>query len=529
MHNKVITFCFVLNLLLSWNIVNATSLTVSGNASGTWSVDTVLVTGHLLVPAGEQLIIAPGTRIEFQSYFRLDVQGNIVALGSITDSIRFTIRDTSNFYSQTSGRGGWSGIRLIDVPAGVDSSLFRFCRFEFGKAAEDSANSYGGAIQVKNMDRVRISDCLFFYNYSYFSGGAVYLRNSNVLISGCTFDGNYSGNTGTIYGYGGGVCSMYSSPRICNNLFIRNSSTGVGGAVSFDYSDPVFNNNRLELNFSALGGGLGILRSSPVHTFSNNLVVNNSSLFFGGGVCCIRSFPVLSNFSISNNHSAYGGGLYCNDSAAPSLYNSIIYNNWGFGVSVYIWDVFSAPNFYYCNIEGDTTGFEGSGGNEGYHGIYLNNMDEMPSYYGSGAFPYQLNDDSPCIDAGIPDPAGLSLPETDLAGAARIWNQRIDMGAYEYNGTTGLQPVKQSNQHITAYPNPAPAGISFRFPCSRPETTTFDVLSLEGQVVAQLKLEAGSDLLLWNRENRNGLPAPAGTYILKERQQKMAPCIFILL
>ncbi|MBK7173791.1 MAG: hypothetical protein IPH84_11280 [Bacteroidales bacterium] len=61
--------------------VFSTSLTVSGIVSGTWSVDTVLVTDHLMIPNNEILIIAPGTRVEFQSDFRLEVQGCLIAAG----------------------------------------------------------------------------------------------------------------------------------------------------------------------------------------------------------------------------------------------------------------------------------------------------------------------------------------------------------------------------------------------------------------------------------------------------------------
>lgn len=518
-----------ISFLLPGNFAYSTSLTVSGNVSGHWSADTILVTGHLLVPAGELLSIAPGTRVEFQSYFRLDIQGQLIAQGTASDTILFTIRDTANFYSQTSGRGGWSGIRLIDLPPDADSSRFSFCRFEYGKAAEDSANCYGGAMQVKNFGKVRIVNSLFYSNYSFYSGGGIYLRNSNVQISGCKFERNYSGNSGTIYGYGGGVCSMYSSPIVCNNVFIKNSSTGVGGAASFDYSDPLFNNNQVTMNFSALGGGLGFLRSSPTQTISNNLVVNNSSLFFGGGVCCIRSFPVFSNISICDNQSAYGGGLYCNDSAAPSLYNSVIYNNYGMGESVYIWDIFSAPNFYYSNIEGDTSGFEGSGGQEGYHGIYLYNIDSPPSFYGSGVFPYQLNPGSPCIDTGIPDPSGLSLPETDLAGAARIWNQRIDMGAYEYNGTTDFDPLPPIRATILVYPNPSWSGISFQFPAPGTGVNTFHVINSEGRIVASLQLENGSTCIQWDGKSVTGCRLPPGTYLLIDEKKHYTACMFSLL
>jgi hypothetical protein len=44
----------------------ADHITVQGEVSGVWNADTVLVTGDLTVPDGENLLIQPGTVVEFQ-------------------------------------------------------------------------------------------------------------------------------------------------------------------------------------------------------------------------------------------------------------------------------------------------------------------------------------------------------------------------------------------------------------------------------------------------------------------------------
>jgi hypothetical protein len=329
------------------------------------------------------------------------------------------------------------------------------------------------------------------------------------------FRGNYSGNTGTIYGYGGGICSMNSSPVIVNNEFYENASTGVGGAVSFDNSDPTFDNNTMQYNFSGLGGAMGVLRSSPSRTMSNNLVINNGALFFGGGICCIRSFPVFSNFTVSGNDAAYAGGFYCNDSASPSMYNSIIWGNNGLGVSVYIWDVNSAPNFFYCNIEGDTAGFEGSGGQQGYHGQYFNNMNVNPDFIGSGLFPFQLLATSPCIDAGTPDAAFLNLPALDLAGATRIVNSRIDMGVYEFNGTTTVHDKFTRTENLHTYPNPFVQTLSISAPGADAHDNELIITDMQGRVVFQQKMMPENSLTHWNGCDNNGNPVPNGIYLVR--------------
>lgn len=197
----------------------ATSITVSGNVNGNWTADTIIVEGNLVIQPGELLVISPGTLVQFQSYYSIDVQGRILAQGAEGDSILFTIRDTSNFYAQNQGRGGWSGIRFRQTSSSEDSSVFSYCRIEFGKATEDSANCFGGAIFAHQWDKLRIDNCLFYHNYSFYSGGAIYLSTSDAIIEKCIFIENYSGNTGTVYGYGGGICSMSSSPDITKNEF----------------------------------------------------------------------------------------------------------------------------------------------------------------------------------------------------------------------------------------------------------------------------------------------------------------------
>ena len=505
-------------LLLTLASINsaATSIEVSGPVSGTWDADTVLVMGDLLVPDGQTLTIAPGSRIICWSHFRINIQGRILAEGNSGDTILFTVRDTANFHNPSTERGGWFGIRFNQTPAQNDTSRFSFCRFEFGKAFGDSVDEYGGAIYARYFGKIGITNCLFYHNNSYFSGGAVYLWNSDACLRNNIFKDNYAGNPGNIYGYGGGVCAMHSSPEITRNVFLRNSSTGVGGGVSFDDADPVFTNNIFENNYSALGGALGVLRCSPASAFSNLLIVNNTSLFFGGGISCIRSFPVFSNLTITNNSSCYGGGIYCNDSAMPSFYNSIIHGNTGLGVSAYIWDIRSAPDFYYCDVEGDTAGFEGSGGHQGYHGEYRYNIDENPGFYGAGLFPYQLTGNSPCIDAGTPDATFLNIPAYDLGFAPRIWNNRIDMGAYEYNGTTGTAGNNaSSDEWFSVCPNPF--SNSFRIDLKRNLNlkVNFRIKNLQGNVLQDICIPPGTHHYMVDCISSFTGMLPSGAYILE--------------
>ena len=493
---------------------HATSVTVSGNVSGTWNTDTVFVKGNLLIPYNESLNILPGIVVEFNAYYSLEVQGQLLAKGLPGDTIIFTVKDTVNFGNQSTGKGGWSGIRFKATANNSDSSIFSFCCFRFGKAVEDSTNSYGGAIQVKDFSKVRISDCLFYHNYSFYSGGAIYLWNSDIRLVRSVFRNNYSGNTGSVYGYGGGFCGMYSSPDLKENGFYENASTGIGGGVSFDGCNPVFNNNILINNRSALGGALGILRSSPGLPMANNLIMENEAEYFGGGICCIRSFPVFSNLTITGNESASGGGFYCNDSAVPSIYNSIIWGNTGFGKSVYIWDVRSAPNFYFSDIEGDTSNFEGSGGQEGFHGHYDNNINSDPLFSNSDSSLYYLLAGSPCIDKGMPDAGSLELPHTDLSGADRVYNNRIDMGVYEYHGTASVLNQNMRDHPVLVFPNPFNNQTIITLPQIVKNATEIYISDLQGTLIRRMQLMPQNTSIIWDGRDDRGYELPNGIYLL---------------
>ena len=464
---------------------SATSITVTGKVSGTWNVDTVNVAGDIRINTDTSLTILPGTRVFFQGHFEVWVLGVIRALGSAENPILFTIADTTGFADTLSTSGGWHGFLFNQLDASADTSFFSFCRFEYGKAVGvDSTGKYGGAMRIFHWNKVVITDCEFFHNLAHKWGGAVYAKYSDITLRRTTFRGNRCGTPAVPYGYGGGLCSVHSNPVVQYCLFEANSSTGIGGGASFEYSDPVLQFNIFRQNFSGLGGGLGYLRSFPSHVASNNLVNGNQAMFFGGGIACIRCNTVFSNNTIVNNYAAYGGGFYANDSACPGNYNSILYgNSAALGQEVYIWDVNSAPGFLYCNVAGGIADFQGSGGQQGYHGIFENNLDTVPGFSGSIEYPFALVNSSPMVDRGTPDTSALQVPEKDLSGNYRIYNNRIDIGAYEWNPSTGITERQSDQLRVRICPNPVRSDFSVSFKVDLPGSFPISIYTLDGTPV----------------------------------------------
>jgi len=517
-HSLAVFFFFFYSAIISNG--QSSLIEVSGEVTGHWEADTVDVTGDLVIPFGETLVIDPGVLVRFQGHYRVEVRGSILAIGEEEARITFTSGDTTGFYDTITPAGGWGGFFYEHLDPDTDSSKFQYCNFRFGKAVSgnDSISLYGGAFRVIDFSKIHLKNCLFENNHAYRWGGAVYARNSNIVIRNCQFTQNESGRAVLPWGYGGALCFVSSSPRVESCLFDGNRSTGIGGGASFEYSDAIVRNNIFRNNFSGLGGGLGFLRSQPSQICCDNLITENEALFFGGGIACIAAHTVFANNTVTNNFATYGGAFYCNDSAVPSNYNCLFYNNFAYeGTEVYIWDIRSAPNFYSCNVPGDTAGFAGSGGHEGYHGEYIGNMDTIPEFSDLDPYPFQLKATSPLRDAGFSDTTGLGLPPFDLAGNPRIYQNHIDIGAYEWNPGPGIAGFVPENIPLLASPNPFTNNTAISFISPGKGYVYLSVIDLSGNYLqreSKIPVNKGLNSI----ELQNIIPSaeklPAGLFVV---------------
>lgn len=155
----------ILNHIVIWIFLSMSahtgyseSITVSGNVSGVWDVDSVYVLDNISIPNDETLTIEPGVYVEFHGHYSVQVQGQLLALGTEMDTIVFTVNDTTGFSSQHSENGSWSGIRFLNTPATNDSSKIANCKLQYGKAigySPPTAGS-GGALFLKNFSKLHI-------------------------------------------------------------------------------------------------------------------------------------------------------------------------------------------------------------------------------------------------------------------------------------------------------------------------------------------------------------------------------------
>jgi parallel beta-helix repeat protein len=233
-------------------------------------------------------------------------------------------------------------------------------------------------------------------------------ENSNAVLKGFTIKNGYSASIG-----GGIICYgisgvSYTSPSILGNIIRDNSSATDGGGISCYISQA---------------------------SLINNLIYNNHASGRGGGIHCQNyGNCTISNNTISGNSAGNsGGGINVDDTANPILRNTILYGNSAgvAGSQVNLRDTDCDPYFYYCDVQGGTAAFAGSGSGANYDtSRYQNNIDAAPLFVGGGD--YHLQCGSSCIDAGNNNavPPGIT---TDLDGNPRFNGTPpiVDMGAYE--------------------------------------------------------------------------------------------------
>ena len=422
-----------------------------GDVYGEWSIEgsPYLIEGEITIPNEQTLSIDPGCLIEFQGHYKLNVQGRLLAIGKEAEKIHFTINDTTGFSNPSSDDGSWHSIRFEETPAVNDSSYIIHCVLEYGKARGSSNNedSHGGAIHIRNFSKVRISHSIIRNNRAYYGGG-IYCKEASPIISYNTICDNRAKS-------GGGLNSLHSSPIILSNTFIRNHTEWGSGAINWhDY----YENSELIL--------------------INNLIAQNTTDGSGGGISCSRSLEngLMINNTICDNSAEEGGGIQFSYTNGEVI-NCILYGNTATvnGNQVNLYDDSSDPNFYYCNVQGGFEDFGVSHASIIYEGEYENNIDLDPCFTMNYVHPYSLSEDSYCLNNGNPDISGLNLPDTDLAGNPRIFEgdiQRIDIGAYEYQG----KPSFVSFLYFSPEPEYYLLSQDVEITCETPDVTIYYTL-----------------------------------------------------
>ena len=501
----------VLGLISFSAILFSDTIIPAGNVSGNWDIDgsPYLIEGEITIPDGETLIIDPGILVEFQGHYKFNIQGRLLAIGTEQDSIYFTINDTTGFSNYSIPDGSWHGIRFDNTPTTNDSSKIIYCKLEYGKAVVGLAPNYlGGAIYC----------------------GSIYSGFSKIKIVNSKIINNYAT-------CGGGIALEFCTAILKNNFIAHNISGNKGGGIycrnSYLNSGSVIESNTISHNFATQEGG-GIYGQRL--KVSNSLIHSNSAEY-GGGLFC-RGDNVIVNCTITNNSAQFkGGGLYCTQSELTNVIDCIfwddnaveggdevaLYAYWYYdwisminawspaNASFYYDDIESGIGSFYLNYEGSTPQYPII-----YYIPYYYNLDSDPLFINPENGNFRFFSDSPCINTGTPDTIGLNLPEYDLDGNPRIYDGRIDMGCYEWQGTeTNNIQYSIYNIQLRNYPNPFNPSTTISFSMQNNRNVKISIYNIKGQKVKQLvrnQLSSGQHSVVWNGRDENNQPVSSGIY-----------------
>jgi hypothetical protein len=385
------------------------------------------------------------------------------------------------------------------------------------------AVAVGGGVSVGQFDFINplfliAQDNTISHNISQASSLA---NSAGVLAEGAllTFTGNVVSDNqvtdglGIDYSGGGGmfIHDVGQGAVVSNNIFKNNSSNENAGGILVKNWNPVylpvlFVNNTFENNQAKYGGALTSFECPLV---MHNNIFNGNKATLNGGALFLRDsvgaqadhLATLVNNTFTGNSSGSDGGAIFSNLTDPYIINTIFYND-------------SAQNTLeeiYLLSAGDTAVVSFSNINTSLvHGVFADgggNITADPLFMGGIHHPYALSAGSPCIDVGTDDTTGLFLPLTDLAGDPRIWDERIDMGAYEWNNV-GIDDFafRISDFGLMIYPNPFTTQTNINYFLEKPFQVNLRIYDSYGRLVAEpvnAFQQKGEQKTEWNAD---GLP-----------------------
>jgi hypothetical protein len=270
------------------------------------------VTEDVTVGPDAYLTLEPGATVELAEGRSITVNGALVARGTEAAPVTFTRAP------EVTGDARWGSIVFTD--SSVDADVGPGDAWVSGSVLEHAVVEYGArAVRLYAASPLIARSTFRFNRYMPASmtddegGAALYVGpDSAPLITGCTFDDNFSGKAA----WGGAILADRAAPVVKGNTFRRNTSP-YGGALTFKKTASPVVGNTFEDNEAVFEGGAVSLYSSCPAFVGNRLTGNHARLDGGGVHVCIECFPhanpsafdnvIVGNTSNDNNTLAGSG------------------------------------------------------------------------------------------------------------------------------------------------------------------------------------------------------------------------------
>ncbi len=310
---------------------------------------------------------------------------------------------------------------------------------------------------------LRLTNVVFNGNFGRLGSGGMSYSVSNYGISNPTLINVTFQNNETLAnggGLGNNTNDSESKPVLINVTFKNNVAGFNGGGMTTGASsysndsatsEPILINVTFENNTATRGGAmfvLGIYNDNDPQLF-NVIFANNSATIEGGALYVQGNNNLnITNSTFSKNSAVESGSaihIWGDGSSSYSNFNNSVF--WGNTsgddkvLSIFEW---ASPTFTNSIVQGSggSANWDGSLGTDGG-----NNLDVDPMFVDAANGNFTLQSGSPAIDMGnnsfIPaDTTDLDgdgnmeeLIPFDLVGNARIYNESVDLGAYEFYPT----------------------------------------------------------------------------------------------
>lgn len=245
--------------------------------------------------------------------------------------------------------------------------------------------------------RCNISNITVEQNSAVAHGGGVYCTASDVTIEYVRIAANYAE-------YGGGMyiaSSNNDTYHIHHITFTDNSAYSGGGLThnhDTEFSDLQFYNNYAE----TWGGAIRIINGDP--TFNRMVMAYNHAGLSASAMYLSNGSPLITNSTIAYNGVADNSPttIFGQHGSHPVIENSILYaNETDMNISFHPFWEYNSVTISYSDLQG---GLESIDTIENADIIWSDgNIDEDPLFTDPWNDGFQLQPESPCIDAGDPD------------------------------------------------------------------------------------------------------------------------------